>query len=511
MIEREWREARDMRQSTATLIAILAAAAFLRFWTLGAGIPYGLGVDEPEIMNRAYRMMRTGDFNPHFFDYPGLYIYVQAAVSVVRFMAGAMSGEWQALKDVSALDFYQWGRFVTAVLGTATVGLVYFIGLRWGTRYALLAAGLMAVMPLHVRESHFILTDVPMTFFVTLTLLLSLRANERARVWAFAAAGAAAGLAAGTKYNGAIALMLPALAAWMTPDVGPSRRVALLATLAAAGAAFLLVAPYTILDLPSFLDGYATLMTSYRRPKYEEPVWLLYAKHLRISLNWVGSFFALAGIGLGLVRAVKGPGRVRWTLTVAFTIVYFWFVSRQALVYGRYVLPMLPFLTLLISAAVISGVSLLRRFSIPRVARTTLIIALTVGVILPPAIDAVNFNIERSKPGTSKLAYDWIRGNLPAGTTFVYESSLLVPPTPPYKTRHVSQLRLQTYDDYLNEGVEYLIASSQSYGPYFEAPQMYRTEYADYMRIFEQSREVARFTPSKDHPGGELRIYKVRP
>lgn len=500
-----------MRQATATLAVILAAAALLRFWALGAGIPYGIGVDEPEIMNRAYRMMRTGDFNPHFFDYPGFYIYVQLAVSVVRFIFGAMSGEWHALKDVSALDFYGWGRVITAFFGTATVALVYFAGLRWGTRYALLAAGLMAVMPLHVRESHFILTDVPMTFFVTLTLVLSLRASERAKLGGFLLAGAAAGLAAGTKYNGALALILPVLAGWMTIDARPSRLVACLAAIAAAGLAFLLVAPYTILDLPAFLDGYATLMTSYRGTKYNEPVWMLYLKHLRINLNWPGFLFAVGGVIFGLVRAAKGPGHVRWTLTLAFTFLYFWFVSRQALVYGRYIIPMLPFLCLLISAAVISGVSLLRRFSIPRVARTSLIVALTVGVILPPAITAVGFDIDRSKQGTSRLAYEWIRSNLPPGTAFVHESSLLVPPAPPYTTRHVSQLRLQTYDDYLKEGVDYLIASSQCYGPYFEAPQLHPTEYAEYMRIFEQSREVARFSPTRDHPGGELRIFKVRP
>ncbi len=59
--------------------------------------------------------------------------------------------------------------------------LVYRIGMRWGARHAALAAGLMAVMPLHVRESHYVLTDVPVTFFVTLTLLLTLAAHERER------------------------------------------------------------------------------------------------------------------------------------------------------------------------------------------------------------------------------------------------------------------------------------------------------------------------------------------
>ena len=220
MTEREWREASDMRKSTATFATIVVAAAVLRFWSLGAGLPYSLGVDEPEIMDRALRMMRSGDFNPRFYDYPAFYIYVQLAVACLRFLSGAMGGEWYTLADARPEQFYLWARAVTATLGTATVALVYFIGLRWGTRYALVAASLMAVMPLHVRESHYVLTDVPVTFFVTLTFLLALRANEQARAMAFLLAGAAAGLAAATKYTGALALLLPLIAAWMTHGVG---------------------------------------------------------------------------------------------------------------------------------------------------------------------------------------------------------------------------------------------------------------------------------------------------
>jgi len=176
--EREWREASDMRRPLLLLGVILGVAAILRFWSLGSGIPHSIGVDEPELMNRAVRMMRTGDFNPHFFDYPGFYIHVQLLVAVARFIAGATAGQWASLDQVGPSDFYLWGRAVTALLGTATVYLLYLAGMRWGTRYAALAAGLLAVMPLHVRESHFVLTDVPMTFFVTLSFVLALRASE---------------------------------------------------------------------------------------------------------------------------------------------------------------------------------------------------------------------------------------------------------------------------------------------------------------------------------------------
>ena len=172
--------------------------------------------------------------------------------------------------------------------------LVYRIGMRWGARHAALAAGLMAVMPLHVRESHYVLTDVPVTFFVTLTLLLTLAAHERERAASFAWAGAAAGLAAATKYPGALVLVVPLIAVWMTLGTKPSRLVASLAVLGGAAAAFLVAAPYTILDLPAFLNGYAHLAGYYTPKRLAEPAWLTYYKHLSRSMDWP-AFLLLLG------------------------------------------------------------------------------------------------------------------------------------------------------------------------------------------------------------------------
>jgi 4-amino-4-deoxy-L-arabinose transferase-like glycosyltransferase len=213
LAEREWRETSDTKRALVTLAIILGLAAVLRFWGLGAGIPYAIGVDEPELMNRAVHMMRTGDYNPRFFDYGGLYIYLQFIVASLRFLAGAVSGEWSSLSQVGPEHFYLWGRALTAAFGTLTVLLVYLIGMRWGTRYALLASALMAVMPMHVRESHYVLTDVPVTFFVTLTFLLSLRAHEQPGATAFAWAGATAGLAIAIKYTGGLVVLLPLIVA----------------------------------------------------------------------------------------------------------------------------------------------------------------------------------------------------------------------------------------------------------------------------------------------------------
>ena len=511
MTEREWREASDMRRSTLSLTAILVAAGTLRFVSLGAGIPYAIGVDEPEIINRVAGMMRSGNLNPHFYDYPTLYIYVQLATACVRFLVGAMAGHWQSLGQVTSADFYLWGRAVTALFGTATVLVVHQIGLRWGSRPALLAAGLIAVMPLHVRESHYVLTDVPLTFFVALTFLLALRAHEHPTARTFAWAGATAGLAAATKYPGAVSLVLPLIAVWMTPETKPSRRVAAASVIGASAVAFLVAAPYTILDLPGFLNGYARLAAGYAGLSPPEPAWIIYLKHLRISVQWPAFLLMLGGSILAVVRAVRGPGRVRWTLAVVFPVLFLWFISTQTLIFGRYLLPALPFACVLAATAVVSGVSLLRRFSIPRALRTALIITLTVATLLPATIMSVAFDRMLAKKGTVSLAYDWIQQHVAQDAEIVIESAGLTLTETPFKGRNVKQLRHEAYSDYVDTGVEYLVASSQCYGPYLESPHLFPTEYAQYMKLFEQSQELARFSPSPDHPGPELRILKVRP
>lgn len=509
MSEREWREASDLRPSRFGLAAVLITAALLRFWSLGHGVPYALGVDEPEIMERATGMMRSGDFHPHFFDYPSLYIYAQFALSVVRFLAGAVAGSWGSLDAAPTSEFYVWGRALTALLGVATVFVVFQIGMRWGARHALLAAGLMAVHPQHVRESHYVLTDVPLTFFVAVTLLLSLRATERGTVAAFVWTGVAAGLATATKYNGALVLVIPLIACLMSTAVR-SRLAAALSIFGSALMAFLLAAPYTVLDLPAFLNAFARLTGDYRSAiAPPEPVWRTYLKHLRNGFGYPAVLLALAGMLLGLLRLARGPGRARWAMVIVFPLLYFSFVSGQRIAFARYLLPIVPCLCILAAAAVVSGVSLLRRYEIPRAPRTALITALTVAALLPPALNAFGFNRMIGRTSTAALAYEWVRKNVPKDAVIVQESrNLLLADYP--NARIVSHLRRSTYDDYLSQNVQYLIASSQSHREYFAAPERFPGEYADYRRIFDQCEELARFTPSEEHPGSELIVFKVR-
>jgi 4-amino-4-deoxy-L-arabinose transferase-like glycosyltransferase len=361
-----------------------------------------------------------------------------------------------------------------------------------------------------VRESHYALTDIPMTFFVTLTVLATLRAYEQRHAGAFAIAGVAAGLAIGIKYNAGLVLVAPLLAAWMTHPVRPSRLVAALATIAAAVVTFFIVSPYTILDLPGFLNGFARLMTSYvPRDAGVLDGALIYYKHLRNAFGWPSMMLLAAGVVLGVVRVVNGPGRVRWAVLLVFCGLFFWAIAGRHLIYGRYLLPIVPFACVFVAVAVISGVSLLRRFNIQRAVRKALIVGLTVMALLPPALGSTGFVRMISRTWTQSLAFAWIEAHVPPGSHVVIERADLVLPAAHYRADHVRFLTERSLEQYREAGVDYLIASSQAFGPALENPQQHRDLYHAYMRLFTEGREVARFTPASDRPGPELRVIEV--
>jgi 4-amino-4-deoxy-L-arabinose transferase-like glycosyltransferase len=501
----------EVRGARLGLALALVAAALLRFWALAQGIGFSPGPDEPEVMERAVRMMKTGDFNPHFFDYPGLYMYVEMAVSTLRFLAGAMQGKWSSLAQAPVDDFYLWCRATTALLGTATVWVVYRVGMRWNRQTALLSAVLIAVMPLHVRESHYVLTDVPMTLVVMATLLLSLRAHERATLGAFVFAGAAAGLAGALKYNGVLAVSMPLAACAMTPGLRTARVPTALAIVAAMIGAFLLAAPYSLLDLPTFLNQFARLSSEYHNPpSTPEPIWQVYLKHLRIALQWPGSLMVIGGLLVALWNAARQADRLKWVLALAFPLLYFRFVSQQTIVYARYLLPLVPFLSLLAATWVVAAVGWMRRAALPLRLRHALTLALTVIAIVPPAYTSISYDADAAKVWTQGLAYNWIRRQLAAGTAIRLEGSLALRLPPSYRPSYAKQLRLDPPDYYASRGIDYLVASSQCYGQYVGDPAAYPVEYRDYLQLFAQYEEVARFAPTPDHPGPELRILRVR-
>ena len=457
----------------AALCGILAAAAAARLWFLTAGVPHAVGIDEPQVVDRALRILRTGEWNPHVFDYPTLVIYLQAGVAIARFLWGALNGEWASLDAYSIAAVYGTGRTVAALIGVAGVWLTWRLARDLSSRgVALLAAAQLAVWPLHVRESHFILTDVPMTTLTLLALWLSVRAGRLQTVAAYAWAGAACGLAAAAKYTGGAAIVAVAatwlLHEWHAADRG--RKAA--AIVAGAALAFLLAAPFTLLDMPAFLDGFAAQFARFALPSHgSEPAWLVYVKHLAPpSSRWTVPI-AVAGMVLLLWR--HRTRRV-WAPTIVFAVVFFYVLSSHAHVFGRYALPLIPLLCIMTAVAAGELVRALRRIpslSGPWAARL-LWTAAAVLLLWVPASVTVGWLDALKRADTRAMAADWLKASVPRGTRVAVENS-----GPTYLDaagfRVVpNQLLIERPIDWYRQRADYLVISTSDlsrYGDYVSA------------------------------------------
>ncbi len=494
------------------LVVIVAAGASLRAWGAGAGAPYRMGVDEPVIVSNALRMIRTGDFNPHFFDYGGLTLYLHAAVAALAFMFGAMDGRWSHLDAIWEGDLLVAGRLATALLSTLTIVVVFRAGLRWGTGVALIAAAVMAMLPAHVREAHFILTDTPLTFFIAVALLLSIRASEDRRLSSLALAAVAVGLATAIKYNGVVSLLMPALVAAGRPR---GQRLAGLAVVAAVSAAtFLAAAPYTVLALPAFLNGMAFLMQSYNRHRPLPEAMSNYVAYLRNWFTWPGVLPAAVGYGsllviaLGFVRmVVQPPAHARRSaalLVIGFAVIYFWFVSAQALQYGRYLMPIGPMLALGLAVGVTTLGSLVVRE--PARTITTALVALV--LLAPPAASAISWNRAHSLTTTADQAAAWLTTHGQPRDRVVVEAVLFHLPPHLHATR-VPDLTARTLAQYQQDGVQYLVASSLVSDRYHRDPAAHADAMSAYRTLLALTVPVATFVPDARHPGSTLTILRV--
>jgi 4-amino-4-deoxy-L-arabinose transferase-like glycosyltransferase len=405
------------------LLVVLGVAAAARFWHLTAGVPHAVGIDESQVIDRALRILKTGDWNTHAFDHPSLVIYFHAAVAIVRFLWGALNGEWASLDGFSIVAVYKTGRSAAALVGVATVWLTYKLGVEVaGHRVALVAAALLAVAPMHVRESHYILTDVPMTALATLALWFAVRAARLATVRAYAWAGAISGLAAAAKYTGGVAFAAVA-AAWLINERRARGRGLKIA--AAAGATvlgFLVGAPYTLFDMPAFLDGFAAQFSRVAAPsRAGSPALLLSVAHVWMD-GRVVFLFALAGIVLVLAR--RSP-RATWAPVLAFLTAYFYVLSKQADVFGRYVLPLLPGLSVLAAAAAIEviDVGVHARVLARPAGRFAVPVVVLLALLYGPVTDTVDWLNQQRHADTRTIAADWLKTNVPRGTRVAVENS----------------------------------------------------------------------------------------
>ena len=409
----------------AALVLILAVAAFLRYWGIAFGVPHhNARPDEPYIVLVALHMLR-GDPNPQTFIYPTLFMYVVAAFYGAYYAVGHLLGSIQSVQALRALweqtpnSFLMTSRAIAAALGTATVLMVYLVGrqlFRYGV--GIVSALFLSLTYLHVSQSHFGLTDIPMTFMVLWAFLLICRVRDDDNGGPLKTAGFVAGLAASTKYN-AVLIGLPMTLAvlfrggshqsesttrrWVWPCVE-------FGSFLIAG--FLVGTPFAILNAPKFIADLKYQSAVLKEGHlFAVPDPAMY--HVHITL-WYGlGWPLLVSSLLGFAVLVRRDWRTA-LLVGAFPAAYYASISQSRAVFVRYADPLLPFLCLTAAVFVLWVGAYLLRGTSSRT-RAAAIVGLSIAIIIPSAWKSVEFDRLVSRTDSRVLAGDWIQANIPTG------------------------------------------------------------------------------------------------
>jgi 4-amino-4-deoxy-L-arabinose transferase-like glycosyltransferase len=421
------------RLGRLALVLVVAGAAILRVWGLDHGLPHpSARPDEREVLE-ATRTFPAGDLHPRWFIYPSLYLYLvwlagEAALAARRLWMPTPG--YAEVLATSLPTLLLAGRALSAAAGVATVVLTYVLGRRAGGPGAgLLAALLVAVNPLEVRDAHALKPDTALS----LALLAGLGAiawwHARPEPGRALATGAVIGLGMGLKYN-AVLLLVPAWASDVARGAGRGLRrwlpsVSLLVVAAAAVAVFVATGPYVLIDFARFrLTFFFSMFAEYAtRPEARVPPsagWLealgraletrAFGYHLAVSLrHGCGLAMALA-TPVALVVALARRTSPLLVLAAGFAPFYWLVIGASPVLLTRYFTPLVPVLALPVAALVAAAAARLPRGA----ARVVFAAVATVALAAEPLALSVAHVRLAARTDTRVEALGWMARHLPA-------------------------------------------------------------------------------------------------
>ncbi|MBN3041223.1 MAG: glycosyltransferase family 39 protein [Candidatus Omnitrophica bacterium] len=407
---------------------ILISAVILRSWGLGFGLPNrSCRPDEELITDIAASFLNH--FHPQTFFYPSFYKYLVMFFYLIYYGLGRICGQFSNYIGflftyaVKPQVFFLISRSISVVLGSASVYMVYLIARRlFKEKEALLSALYLAMAYLHVRDSHFGVTDVPATFFILVSIFFIIKAFNDYSLKNYSFAAIFAGLAASTKYSGALLIVPMFLAHFFNVFSSKAKIIKLvfdkkiILFVALMALFFIIGSPYVLLDFPQFKND---LLYEWRHLARGHGIMLGrgWFYHLKFSLFYgLGFSLFLSGLAGILVSLRQNPKKT--LVLLSFPFAYFLLAGKGHTVFVRYSIPLVPFLC--ISAAVFS-VFIINKFK----TRTRILtgFCLVVFLLYPSVLNIIKFNILLSRPDNRLVTGQWVHMNIPQGNSIFQTGS----------------------------------------------------------------------------------------
>ena len=423
----------------------------LRIYQIASNLPFVTYTDESLFVWRAI-YCGTGDLNPYPLMPYAFHIYIlfllYSALASIAFILGIFHSVWDVAKLylTNPSFFYISGRLASALMGTATIYITYRLGkLVYSKRVGIVAASLLTFFPTHVLYSHIVAYQIPAMLFILLSIWrifkISNVTTASSTIKEYLVTGFLIGISISTHPSGFL-LLVPFVVSHALRVYGGNKPFhiqhyvfnrTLFIGLGAILFGMFIGSPFYFIDyrngilsyLPSYMTGQIDPTRTISREGYILP-WLA------ILTDKVGYLLTATIIISFLYIIVSSLYKVR--RQTKFDWIAFSFVSAYifALVYitrreERDLLPIVPLLMLFVGV-LLDDVMLFFKNRFHRAPGWVGTSIYVIGVIILLAFPVRNvFNIERefSKIDTRSILSDWVKRNIPPGTTMVTEAWII--------------------------------------------------------------------------------------
>ena len=410
------------------VIALLALCLALGLFGIRWGLPdaahphYSFHPDETPGLTSALSILT--DPRPLFptqwaYEQSPFFFYITAAVLKVASLVGLAPIH----RNFSFADYTRQllvARFLVLLTFCAVVLLTYQIVSRmWGLRTGLLAALLTAVSPVLVTNAHYFKNDMPLLFFILVTLLFSLRIVERGKTRDYVLAGVFCGITTATKWHGFTAAIFIITAHFMYRRRNPGELAShgrlLLSFLCFTGA-LLVAVPGVFLHFDVVRTGVARELE--RRVGQKTGFMLTMAKNnpnpATLMSYGFGALPFLVSIASLVYLAVRKRDAFLFLL-LPFTVLLLVVFGVLKAAFVRYLVPLTPFLMAMVARATHD---LMRRRGFLRIAAIAAVTATGIYALL----NSLAYITPMSRKDPRTLATDWLTRNVPEQSHLTIET-----------------------------------------------------------------------------------------
>jgi len=398
-----------------TLAFIILLGFVVRIVGVNFGLPFLYHSDEPIVVNYALTY-GNGDFNPHFFNVPPLLSYFLFFEYSVYFVLGMLSGVFSSLLDYQFLyltdpsSFYLIGRIsIGVVIGTSTIFLLYLIGKRFFSEgVGLLSAFFLSLTFLHVRDSHCIYFDIPLTFFTLLTVYFMFKFMDTKATRDLTLASIMVGITTAIKYNGVLVIIPVTLAYFLIfvkdgkslKEIILDKRLYIIPFV--SGLTYLICNPFSVIDFHQFFRDMTSMPVG--------PPGILF--HLMCSLRFgLGTPLLILSL-FGVIYSFFCL-RSKITVLLVFVLTFYVVLCYSSQKAERYVMPMIPFLILFGAFFLTEALS---KFKMSKSKRSLILVCSSILIILPSTIKVGYSNYLFLQEDSRTIACNWVKENIPFGT-----------------------------------------------------------------------------------------------